>query len=52
MIELQSKAGQYEELVTNLQSQIEVLKEQVTEAVATISAQKTLIETLKLKAVA
>jgi hypothetical protein len=52
MIELQSKAGQYEELVTDLQSQIEVLKEQVTEAVATISAQKTLIETLKLKAVA
>jgi hypothetical protein len=52
MVELQSKTGQYEELITNLQGQIEVLKEQVTEAVTTIAAQKTLIETLKLKAVA
>jgi hypothetical protein len=52
LIELQSKSGQYEELITDLQSQLGVLKEQVTEAVTTISAQKTLIETLKLKAVA
>ena len=52
MIELQSKAGQYEELVTDLQGQVDALKEQITEAVATISAQKTMIETLKLKAVA
>lgn len=52
MIELQSKTGQYEELVTSLEGQIEVLKEQVTEAITTIAAQKTLIETLKLRAVA
>jgi hypothetical protein len=52
MIELQSKTGQYEELVTDMQNQIAVLKEQLEEAIVTISAQKTLIETLKLKAVA
>ena len=52
MIDLQQRAGQYEELVTDMQSQIEALKEQLTEAVATISAQKTLIETLKMRAVA
>jgi hypothetical protein len=52
MIELQSKAGQYEELVTSMQSQVEAMKEQLEEAVATISAQKTLIDALKLKAVA
>ena len=52
MIDLQLKAGQYEELITDLQGQIEAMKEQLTEAVATVSAQKTLIETLKLKAVA
>lgn len=52
MIELQSKAGQYEELVSDLQGQVEAVKEQLTEAIATISAQKTMIETLKLKAVA
>jgi len=49
---LQSKSGQYEELITDLQSQVEVLKEQVSEAVHTIASQKTMIETLKLKAVA
>ena len=52
MIDLQQRAGQYEELVTDMQSQIEALKEQLTEAVGTISAQKTLIETLKMRAVA
>jgi len=52
MIELQSKSGQYEELVTNLQGQVGALKEQIEEAVITISTQKTMIETLKLKAVA
>jgi hypothetical protein len=52
MIELQSKAGQYEELVTNLQGQIEAMKEQLGDAAATIAAQKTMIETLRLKAVA
>jgi hypothetical protein len=52
MMDLQSKTGQYEELITDLQSQLAVLKEQLTEAVATVSAQKTMIETLKLKAVA
>ena len=50
MIELHGKAGQYEELVTDLQGQLEAMKEQFTEAVSTISAQKTLIETLRLKA--
>ena len=52
MIELQAKVGQYEELVTNLEAQIAAIKEQFTEAVATITAQKTLIETLRLKAAA
>jgi hypothetical protein len=52
MVELQSKAGQYEELVTGLQGQVDALKEQLEEAVVTISTQKTLIETLRLKAVA
>jgi len=52
MIELQSKAGQYEELITDLQSQVEVLKEQITEAAQTIASQKTMIDTLKLKAAA
>jgi hypothetical protein len=52
MIELHSKQGQYEELVTDLQAQLAVLKEQLTEAVSTIAAQKTMIETLQLKAVA
>jgi hypothetical protein len=52
MIDLQSRAGQYEELITGLQGQIDALKEQLEEAVTTISTQKTMIETLKLKAVA
>jgi hypothetical protein len=52
MIELHGKAGQYEEIVTDLQRQLDALKEQLTEAISTISAQKALIETLKLKAAA
>jgi hypothetical protein len=52
MIDLQSRAGQYEELVTDLQGQVEALKEQLGEAINSLSAQKTLIETLRLKAVA
>lgn len=52
MIELQTKSGQYEEIVRELEAQIGALKEQVTEAIATISAQRTQIDTLKLKAVA
>ena len=52
MVDLQSRVGQYEELITGLQGQVEVLKEQLEEAVTTISTQKTMIETLKLKAVA
>jgi hypothetical protein len=52
MIDLQTRAGQYEELITTMQEQIEVMKEQLEEAVTTIAAQKTLIETLRLKAVA
>ena len=52
MVELHGKAGQYEEIVSNLEAQLAALKEQFTEAIATISAQKTLIDTLKMKAVA
>lgn len=52
MIELHGKAGQYEEIVTELQGQLEALKEQMAEAVTTISGQKALIETLRLKAAA
>jgi len=52
MIELQGKAGQYEEIVTNLQAQLDAMKEQLTEAAQTVAAQRTLIDTLRLKAVA
>lgn len=52
MIEMHAKTGQYEELVTSLEQQLEALKESMAEAVATISAQKTMIETLKMKSVA
>jgi hypothetical protein len=52
MVELHGKAGQYEEIVSNLEAQLAALKEQFTEAIATISAQKTLIDNLKLKMVA
>jgi len=52
MVELHAKAGQYEELVTDLQSQLDAMKEQFQEAISTISAQKTLIDTLRLKAAA
>ena len=34
MIELQGKAGQYEEIVTDLQSQLAALKEQFHEAIS------------------
>ena len=49
MVELHGKAGQYEEIVTDLQGQLAAMKEQFSEALGTISAQKTLIETLKMK---
>jgi hypothetical protein len=52
MVELHAKAGQYEELVTNLEAQLAAMQEQFTEAMATISAQKALIDTLRLKAAA
>lgn len=52
MMELHAKAGQYEELVTALQSQFDALKEQFDEAISTIAAQKTLIDALRLKAAA
>ena len=52
MIELHAKAGQYEELVNDLQGQLDAMKEQFQEAVQTIAAQKTLIDTLRLKAAA
>jgi hypothetical protein len=52
MIELHGKAGQYEEIVSNLEAQLAALKEQFDEAISTISAQKTLIDALRLKAAA
>jgi hypothetical protein len=52
MIELHGKAGQYEEIVTELQGQLEALKEQMAEAVTVIASQKAQIETLRLKAAA
>jgi len=52
MIEMHGRAGQYEELVTTLQGQLDALKEQFDEAVSTISAQKTLIDALRIKAAA
>lgn len=50
MIELHAKTGQYEDIVTNLEGQLAALKEQLTEAANTIAGQKTLIETLRLRA--
>jgi hypothetical protein len=52
MMELHGKAGQYESIVTDLEGQLAALKEQFAEAISTISAQKTLIDTLRLKAAA
>ena len=52
MVELHGRAGQYEEIVSDLQGQLLAMKEQFQEMLGTISAQKTLIETLKMKAVA
>jgi hypothetical protein len=49
MVELHAKAGQYEELISGLQAQVDTMKEQLTEAISTISAQKSMIDTLKLK---
>lgn len=52
MIELHGKAGQYEDIISNLEGQLAAVKEQFDEALSTISAQKTLIDTLRLKAAA
>ena len=52
MIELHGKAGQYEEIVTTLQGQLDAMKEQFDEAIATISAQKTMIDALRMKGAA
>jgi len=52
MIDLHGKAGQYEEIVTTMQAQLDAMKEQFDEAISTISAQKTLIDALRLKAAA
>jgi hypothetical protein len=52
MVELHGKAGQYEEIVSDLESQLAAMKEQFQEMLGTISAQKALIETLKMKAAA
>jgi hypothetical protein len=50
MVELHGKAGQYEEIVTDLEGQLAALKEQFTEALSTISAQKAMIDSLKIRA--
>lgn len=50
MTEMHAKAGQYEEIVSDLEGQLAAMKEQFTEAIATITAQKTLIDALRLKA--
>ena len=52
MVELHAKAGQYEEIISDLEAQNAAMKEQLTEAAATIASQRAMIETLKLKAVA
>jgi hypothetical protein len=52
MMELHGKAGQYEAIVTDLQGQLDAIKEQFAGAISTISAQKTLIDALRLKAAA
>jgi hypothetical protein len=52
MMELHSKAGQYEAIVTDLTGQLDAMKEQFAEAIQTISAQKTLIDALRLKVAA
>ena len=39
MIEMHGKAGQYEEIVTNLEAQLAAMKEQFDEAISTISAE-------------
>lgn len=52
LVELQSKSGKYEEIISDLQSQAQVLREQMDEAISTIAAQKTLIDQLRLKAAA
>jgi hypothetical protein len=52
MMELHGKAGQYEAIVTDLEGQLAAMKEQFAEAITTISAQKALIDTLRLKAAA
>lgn len=52
MMELHAKAGQYEDLVTNLTAQMNALREQFDEAIATISAQKTIIDALRVKVAA
>jgi hypothetical protein len=50
LIELQSNAGQYEDIVTDLQGQIAALREQLQQAVTSLAAQKTLIDTLRIRA--
>ena len=52
LVELQERAGQYEELVTGMQGQIDALKEQLTDAMQTIAAQKTMLDTLRLRTAA
>jgi hypothetical protein len=50
MIKMQNSGAKYEPIIRDLNGQIEVLKEQVTDCMKTIAAQKELIRTLKIQA--
>ena len=49
MVELQGKVGRHAEVINELTNERDALMEQLKEAHATISAQNTLINTLKLR---
>lgn len=49
LVAMQKDVGKFEALIRDKDGQIEVLREQVEEAGKTIAAQKTLIDTLRLK---
>lgn len=50
LIKLQASGAKFEGVIRDLRSQIEVLREQQEEAMKTIAAQKTTIDSLKIKA--
>lgn len=49
LIQMQSSGAKFEVVITELKGQIEVLKEQVEDCMRTITAQKSMIEQLKLR---